>query len=175
VRIQRSTYPRNDLLNALLVTLHLEERLDLANRQVLPVPKGNELVEGAKDIEGMLENLALIQALTYAADDLGEEVERVDVLEDVGLLVGDEHHVELVERLVDESDVVLLDRGVLSARVGRLGKSSEEGLDARPLHIVERSGKDGLAAARADGRRKHNLALSVSCLPNSNARGGIPS
>src|SRR5436190_120832 len=127
------------------MALHLEKRLDLTNGQVLAVPEGDELVEGAEDVEGMLENLALVQAFAYAADDLGEEVERIDVLENVGLLVGDENHVELVQGLVDKSDVVLLDRGVLGARVGGLGESGKQGLDARTLHVMERSGKDGLA------------------------------
>ena len=154
-----STYPRNDFLDALLMTLHFKKRLDLTDRQVLPIPKGDELVEGAEDVEGMLKDLALVQALAYAADDLGEQVKRVDVLENVGLLVGDEHHVELVQGLVDKSDIVLLDSGVLRSGVCSLGEGGEEGLNARALHIVERSGKDGLAAARADGRREDNLAM----------------
>ena len=45
-------------------------------------------------------------------------MERVDVLEDVGLAVGNEDHVQLVERLVDEANVVLLDSGVLRSAVG---------------------------------------------------------
>lgn len=81
----------------------------------------------------------------------------VDVLENVGLLVGDEHHVELVERLVDEADIVLFDRCVLGARVGGFGESGQEGLDSRPLDIVESSGENGLAAACADGRCEYHL------------------
>ena len=75
------------------MTLHLQERLDLTDGQVLPVAEGNNLVKGAEDIKGMSEDLALVQGLAYAADYLGEEVQRVNVLENVGLLVGDEHHV----------------------------------------------------------------------------------
>jgi hypothetical protein len=84
-------------------------------------------------------------------------VEGVDVLEDVGLLVGDEHHVQLVQGLVDESDIVLLDRCVLCARVCRLGEGCQEGFDARPLDVVECAGEDGLAATRANGRSEDNL------------------
>ncbi len=139
------------------MALHLQERLDLANRQILPIPQCNQLVKGAEKVECMFEDLALVQTLADAADYLGEEVEGVDVLEDVGLLVGDEHHVEFVQGLVDESNIVLLNGGVLGARVGGLGKGGEEGLDTRPLDVVECSGEDGLAAAGADGRSKDNL------------------
>lgn len=151
------TYPRNDLLNALLVALHLQERLDLADGEVLPITKRHHLVKGAEDVKGMSEDLALVQRLAYAADHLGEEVQRVNVLEDVGLLVGDEHHVQLVQGLVDEADIVLLDRRVLGARVGGLGKRGKEGFDAGALDVVESPGNDGLAAAGADGRSEDDL------------------
>ena len=150
------------------MTLHLEECLDLTDRQVLPIPEGDQFIKGTEDVEGMLEDFAFVQALAYAADNLGEEVEGVDVLEDVGLLVRDEDHVELVERLVDEADIVLLDGGMLCSGVCGLGESGEESFDARPLHIVKRSGKDGLAAAGADGRCEDNLPAkppSVTCRP----------
>lgn len=155
------TYPRNDLLDALLVALHLQERLDLADGEVLPITKRHHLVKGAEDVKGMSEDLALVQRLAYAADDLGEEVQRVNVLEDVGLLVGDEHHVQLVQGLVDEADIVLLDRRVLGARVGGLGERGEEGFDAGALDVVESSGDDGLAAAGADGRSEDDLEGGV--------------
>lgn len=157
------TYPRNDLLDALLVALHLQERLDLADGEVLPITKRHHLVKGAEDVKGMSEDLALVQRLAYAADHLGEEVQRVNVLEDVGLLVGDEHHVQLVQGLVDEADIVLLDRRVLGARVGGLGKRGEEGFDAGALDVVESPGNDGLAAAGADGRSEDDLERGGFC------------
>lgn len=43
-------------------------------------------------------------------------------MEDVGLAVGDEDDVQLVEGLVDEADIVLFDGGVLGTAVGKLGK-----------------------------------------------------
>jgi hypothetical protein len=46
------------------------------------------------------------------------------------LAVGDENHVELVERLVNESDIVLLDGGVLGAAVGLLGERRQESLNS---------------------------------------------
>lgn len=64
-------------------------------------------------------------------------MEGVDVLENVGLTVGDEDHVQLVQWLVHEADIVLLDRGVLGAAVGKLGKGEQEGLESRAAHLVE--------------------------------------
>ena len=49
-------------------------------------------------------------------------MKRINVLENIGLAVCDEHHVELVQRLVNISDIVLLDCSVLSSGVGELGK-----------------------------------------------------
>lgn len=43
-----SAYPGDDLLDPLLVTLHLQEGLDLANGQVLPVPESDQLVKRAE-------------------------------------------------------------------------------------------------------------------------------
>lgn len=70
----RAAYPGNDLLNALFVTLHLEKGLDLADGQVLPVAQSDQLVESAEQLVGILDDLALVQALASAGDDLGKEV-----------------------------------------------------------------------------------------------------
>lgn len=75
------------------MTLHLQEGLDLADRQVFSVTQGDQLIEGAQEFIGVLEDFPLIQALARRGDDLGKEMQRVNVLEDVGLAVGDEHHV----------------------------------------------------------------------------------
>jgi hypothetical protein len=151
------TYPGNDLLNTLLVTLHFQEGPDLANSQILAVPEGDDLIKGADELEGIAEDLALVERLAAAGNDLGEEVEGVDVLEDVGLLVGDKHHVQLVQRLVNEADIVLLDGGMLGTGAGSLGERCEQSLDARPLDVVECPRKDGLAATRANGGGQDNL------------------
>lgn len=68
------TYPGNNLLDPLLVTLHLQERLDLADGQVLPVAKSNQFVEGAKQLERILQDLPFLQSPASTRDDLGEEV-----------------------------------------------------------------------------------------------------
>ena len=55
------TYAGNDLLYALLVALHLHERLDLRHGQILAVSLRHELVESAQQIKGVLGDLALVQ------------------------------------------------------------------------------------------------------------------
>lgn len=68
------------------------------------------------------------------------------------MAVGDEDHVQLVQGLVDEADIVLLDGRVLGAAVGEFGERGEEGFNSGSLHLTELAREDGLAAACADGR-----------------------
>lgn len=79
-------------------------------------------------------------------------------MQNVGLSVGDEHHVELVERLVDESNIVLLDDCVLSAAVCQLGERRKESLDTRSGHLSKLSREDSFPASGADGGCENNLA-----------------
>lgn len=151
------TYAGNDLLDALFVTLHVKEGPDLAEGEVLAVSEGDKLVKGTKQLVGIAKDLALVEGPAGARNDLGEKVERVNVLKNVGLAVGDEHHVELVEGLVDESDVVLLNRRVLGAALGQLGERREKSLNARPRHLAELAGQNGLPATGADRSREDDL------------------
>lgn len=84
-------------------------------------------------------------------------MEGIDVLEDVGLAVGDEDHVQLVQRLVDEANVVLLDSGVLRSAVGQLGKRGEESLNSRSRHLPKLSGEDSFPATGAYRSREDDL------------------
>ena len=86
-------------------------------------------------------------------------MQRVDVLQDVALAVGDEDDVEFVEGLVDEADVVLLDGGVLGGGVGELGERGQEGFDAGSLHLAELAGEDGFAGAGGDGCGEDDLGF----------------
>jgi hypothetical protein len=113
------TYSCNDLLDALLVTFHLQECLDLADCQVFPISKSDQLIKCTEQLVCILHDLSLIQALACACNDLGEEMEGVDVLEDIGLAVRDQDHIEFVEGLVDKSNVVLLHGRMLGTAVGQ--------------------------------------------------------
>lgn len=57
-------------------------------------------------------------------------MQAINVLEDVGLAVGDQNNVQLIQWLVDEAHVVLLDGGVLGARVRQLGERGEKSLNS---------------------------------------------
>lgn len=143
------------------MTLHLQERPDLAYGEVFPIPERNQLIESADELIRISKNLPLVEASAGAGHDLGEQVQRIDVLQNVGLLVGDKHHVQLIQRLVNESDIVLLNGRMLCARIRRLGEGCQEGFDARPLDVVECPREHGLAATGADGRSKDDLVIFV--------------
>lgn len=89
----------------------------------------------------------------------GEESERLQVLQDVAVLGGDEDHVELLQRLVDVADAVGLHEGVLLARVHQFGEGGEEALDARPRHFHKLPGYDGLSGLGAHRRCQQHLQV----------------
>lgn len=153
----RRAYPSDDLLDALLVALHFEECLDLADGQVFSVTESDELIKGAEQLVCILDDFALVEGLACASDDLGKQVQGVDVLEDVGLAVGNEDHVELVEGLVYETDIVLLNGGMLGAAVGKLGERSQQSLYARSWHLPELSGEDSFPSSGANRSREDDL------------------
>jgi len=119
----------------------------LTQGQILPVAECHNLIKSREQLEGVLEDFPLVQRLAYRGDNLREEVERVYVLEDIRLEVGDEHHEQLVERLIDVAHIVLLDRGMLRSSVGELWEGGEERFDARTLHLSELAREHGFPAA----------------------------
>ena len=104
------------------MAFHFKKRLDLAQGQVLPVAQSNKLIKGAEQLVGISKNLPLVQAFADASHNLGKKVQRIYVLQDVGLPVGDENHVKFVEWLIDVTYVVLLHGSMLRARIGELWK-----------------------------------------------------
>lgn len=139
------------------MTFHIQERPDLAEGQVFPVAQRHQFIKGAQQLVSIPQDFPLIQTLASACNDLGEEVERVNVLKDVGLAVGDEDHVELIQGLVDEADIVLLDGRVLCAALGELRKRGEEGFDAGSGHLSKLPGEDSFPSSGADRGREDNL------------------
>ena len=117
--------PRNDLLYPLFMALHFKKCLDLAQGQVLPIAQSNKLIEGAEQLVGISKNLPLVQAFADARHNLGKKVQGVDVLQNIGLTVGDKNHVELVKWLIDIANVVLLHGSVLLARIRELWERGE--------------------------------------------------
>lgn len=68
------TYPLDDILDSLLMTLHFQECLDLCQRQVLAVSKGHQFIECTQEFEGIAKNLPLIEGLADASGHLREEM-----------------------------------------------------------------------------------------------------
>ena len=54
--------------------LHVEERLDLTQGEVLAVAQSNQLIEGAQKLESIAQNLTLVQTSADAGNNLGKEV-----------------------------------------------------------------------------------------------------
>lgn len=141
------------------MTLHIKECLDLTDGQILPISQGNELIKCAEEFVSILEDFTLVKTLACASDDLGEEVQGVDVLENVGLAVGDENHVKLVEGLVNETDIVLFDGRMLSTAVGMLGERGKKRFYARSRHLTELSREDSFPSTGANRSSKDDLTM----------------
>lgn len=62
------------------MTLHLDERLDLAKGKVLAVAESDQLVEGTEKFVGISGDLSLVETLACTGHDLRKEVKRIDVL-----------------------------------------------------------------------------------------------
>ena len=132
------------------MTLHFQECLDLADCEVLPVPKGNQLIESTKKFICIPQYFSFVQGLACACNDLCEEMEGIDVLEDVGLAIRNENHVEFVKRLVHKTDIVLLNGCMLGTRVCQLWERRKKCFDSRPLHLTKLSGEDSFSTPGAD-------------------------
>ena len=129
--------------------LHLENAANLGDVDVLAIPEADDLIKGTEELKAVAEHGGLIERSAEVGDGAGEEVEGVNVLENVGVLVGDEDHVEVLERLVDEADGIGLDRGVLGASTDQLGEGGKKSLNARPRHVAELSRDDGCVRQRS--------------------------
>ena len=80
--IERAThYSGDDLLYPFFVALHFQECFDLADGEIFPVPESNDLVKGAQQFVGILQDFSFVQTtLADTVDNLNEEVQGVDIL-----------------------------------------------------------------------------------------------
>lgn len=88
-------------------------------------------------------------------------METVDVLENVRLTVGDQHNIQLVQRLVHEAHVVLLDGGMLGSGVCELGEGGEKGFNSGPRDLPELAREDRFTSAGAYRRCENDLLCCV--------------
>lgn len=110
--------------------LHLQESFDLSNSKVLAIPKGDKLVEGAQQFVGIAQDFPLVQAPACAGNNLSKQMKRINVLKNIRLTVGDQDHVELIQRLIYESNVILLDGSVLGSCISQLGERGQQSFDS---------------------------------------------
>lgn len=117
--------------------LHLEDAADLLQVDVLAPPEADDLVPrrenlkvDAHDIE-FADGSAASSAAEFGGD-AGDEREGREVEEDVGLGVGDEEDVEVLERGVDEADARSFDDRVLARRADETREGRQERLEAWP-------------------------------------------
>ena len=89
-------------------------------------------------------------------------MQRVDILQDVALSVRNEHHVQLIERLIHVAHIVLLDGRVLGSGVSQLGERGQQTFDSRARDLPELSREHGFAAPRADGGGENDLGTALA-------------
>lgn len=160
--MKTQTYPLNNFLHSLLVTFHFEECLYLRQREVLPVSQCDHFIESAEQLEGIAQDLPFVQTPANAGNDLGKKVQTVDVLENVGLLVCNQDDVELIQRLVNESHVVLLDCSMLGTGICQFWERCKQCLDPRTCDFTELARENGFPAARTYRSREDDLGSGVS-------------
>ena len=86
----------------------------------------------------MLVDLLLLDCLAVLGNDAREEAKRFQVLQDVTRLGRDQHHLELVDRLIDVAHALCLDeRVLLGARADELGERGQQALDSPACHVHE--------------------------------------
>ncbi len=124
------------LVDLLLVRLHVCEGSYLSQVDILAVAERHNLVEREQELEIVIVDLLLLHGLAVLGNDAREQAQSLQVLQNVARLCGDQHHVELVDRLVHVAHALRLDeRVLLGACADQLGKGGDEALDARACHL----------------------------------------
>lgn len=87
-------------------------------------------------------------------------MQAVNVLKNVGLAVGDEDNVELIQWLVHKAHIVLFDSGVLGTGIREFGERCEEGLNSGASNLPELARKDGLSSTSAYRGCENDLCVA---------------
>jgi len=137
------TYSGDNLLDLLLVTLHLQNTPHLHQVDLLPVSHAHDLIESTQKFECVLQDFALVRTAAEVRYDTCEEMESVDILKDIRCLIGYQENIEIFQRLIDVSDFGGLDGGVLGVCRDEFWERCEQGFDPGPRHIAELARNDG--------------------------------
>ena len=170
--IDSGAHPCNDFLDFLLMRLHLQHAPDLHQIDVFPITQADDLVKSTQQLKRLSLDLALLHALTQIRHDTCKEMERIDILEDIRRLVGDEKDVELFERLVDITDFGCFDGGVLAVGGDQLWERCEQRFDSGARHRMELTREDGCRDISRCRRKKSvkSCLFRLSCISRLPAR-----
>lgn len=117
--------------------LHFENVADLLEVDVLPPAEADDLVPRAEDLKVDADDIDLADgaSATSAAEfgcDAGDERKGREVEEDVGLGVGDQDDVQVVERSVDKADSGRFDDRVFGLGRDETRERRQERLETWP-------------------------------------------
>lgn len=164
-----------NLENALLMRIHCCEGSNLTQIHVLPIAKGDDLVEGEDQIEGLLNDAVFVGRCTVLGNlrnqkkscnpsftplsttpcithHTGKQSQRLQIFEDVAGFGGDQNHVELLKRLVHITHRLRVNVSVLKRwpASDQLRKRQQQALDSGASHLDELTRDEGFALFIAD-------------------------
>jgi hypothetical protein len=141
-------------LNLLLVTFHFENTPHLYKIHLFPITHAYDLIKCAKELKALLLDFALISGAAHIRHNTREQMEGVNILENVGSLVGDEKDIEVFEWLVDIADLSSFDGGVLRVCGNEFGEGGEERFDVGTRHGVKLAREHRCRGVLRDRRRR---------------------
>lgn len=127
------------------MTFHFHDVADAVQVHLFAVAHTDYLVEAAQDFKAPGEHLGLCQAPSAEiASHSREKMERVDILEDIALPIGENDEPEIIEGLVDIADSRswIVDDSVLRRRRHKLGERGEKRFEASAWQLAELAGDD---------------------------------
>jgi hypothetical protein len=103
--------------------IHGKSSLNLAQSDGFTITKGDDIIEGEEDFEGVLLDVRFVQTMnTYINDNFMNETDGLEVLDDVGVLVGDKDEVHGFEGEIDVAYEFVFDKCVLLCGADRFGE-----------------------------------------------------
>mmetsp|Transcript_70597 Transcript_70597/g.147868 ORF Transcript_70597/g.147868 Transcript_70597/m.147868 type:complete len:394 (+) Transcript_70597:577-1758(+) len=150
------------LVQLLLVTVHLGVGLHLRERHALPVPKGDDFIEGEDDVQGILEdNFFVDLGLAAILHNLGQQPQCFEIFQDVAGSVRHQKKMKGLHRLIDVPHCLSLDEGMIPASVNELLECANEAFYAETCHFYELPCQERLARCHYCCAEDHHF-LQVS-------------
>ena len=119
------------------MTLHLQYVPHLDQRHLFSVAHTDDLIKCTEQIKSILEDFAFFCISAHIRHDAGDQMQRLNVLEDIRGLVRNQEDVQFLQRLVDISNFSGFDGRVLGVRRDKFWERGQEGFDPRSRHVSE--------------------------------------